>query len=152
MEEIETILYKTRKVKASRVLSKPKPKTVGKLKKELWALVSQYVRTSVADQFGMVTCVTCGRRKHYKQMHAGHFIPGRHNAVLFDIRGIHPQCYGCNVVLGGNARKYDKWMKENMGQEVIDDLDYLDSTTVSFTESYLIDEIKKYKKLLTSER
>jgi len=120
------------------------------LKSDLWKLVSLFVRKSAANEWGMVACVTCGRVKHYKKMQAGHFIPGRHNAILFDLRGIHPQCYGCNIVLGGNARKYEVWMKENYGIKVIKELDRLDDDPEGkkFTEVELLGMIADFKEKL----
>lgn len=96
-------------------------------KSDVWKAYSLYIRLKYADENGYVKCVTCDAIKHYKQMQAGHFIPGRHNSVLFDDRNCHPQCYHCNIGLKGNPRKYDKFMRETYGREVIEDLETLDS-------------------------
>lgn len=72
-------------------------------------------------------------------MQAGHFIPGRKNAFLFDERGVHPQCYLCNGPLKGNPRKYQAFMLQKYGQKVIDELDALSNTTKQFTYDELID-------------
>lgn len=113
----------------------------------MWKLVSLFVRKSAANEWGMVSCVTCGRVNHYKKMQAGHFIPGRHNATLFDIRGIHPQCYACNMLLGGNSRKYEVWMKEHYGTKVIKELDKLNDSPElkKFTEVELLGMIEEFK-------
>lgn len=95
----------------------------------------------------MNTCITCLRQKPIGVVggiQAGHFIPGRGNAILFDERGCHPQCYGCNIGKKGNMVKYYKWMLENYGQEVIDDLERLDNTTVKYSVQDFLDIEAKY--------
>lgn len=113
-------------------------KTISKLKKDLWKLTSQYVRLSHSDSNGYVKCVTCGIIKHYKEMQAGHFIPqAQGNAVKFDLRNIHPQCYRCNINLGGNGPEYYPFMLNTYGQEVVDELRFKSNTTVKFTKNDL---------------
>jgi hypothetical protein len=83
------------------VSKKKKTPTLGALKKKAWKLVSEWVRRSHADEGGTVSCVTCGKLMHWKESHAGHAIPGRHGAVLFDTEIIRPQCPIDNVWKGG---------------------------------------------------
>ncbi len=66
------------------------------LKNKLWKLTSEYVRRKDADDLGMVKCYTCSRIFHYKEVDAGHGIPGRSNSVLFDLNLIRCQCRLCN--------------------------------------------------------
>ena len=85
-------------------------KSVSKLKKKLWALFSlrrrmeDCLRTTGCTSWGL--CFTCSRRYHLKLLQAGHFIPGRHNSNLFYERGVHAQCYNCNINLKGNTLNY----------------------------------------------
>ena len=94
----------------------PKAKNLTWYKNKAWSLVSRYVRRLNADYNGYVTCVTCGVKKHWKEMHAGHFVDGRNNTVLFDERLIHPQCFHCNSkhpgCLTGNKIQYVLYMKK----------------------------------------
>lgn len=91
-------------------------------KDKAWKACSRYVRLRDADEDGNCTCVTCGKVMPWQKAQAGHFVPGRFNAILFDTRGIHAQCYGCNVRKCGNLIFYWPWMEEHMGRDVIDDL------------------------------
>lgn len=125
-------------------MKKIKHKSVNKLKKECWDLFSKWVRSSVADYMGYSQCVTCGVRMPWKQLHAGHFIPGRHNSILFDKRGCHPQCYRCNVALKGNPRAYDAFMRLNYGEKVIRELEELDRQKHPFT----VGELEELKTIL----
>ena len=120
-------------------------------KKKLWTLVSKYIRLKYADDNGYCSCVTCGTTKHYKQMQAGHFIPKKKgNAIFFQETNIHPQCYQCNINLGGYGAMYYTYMLDMYGQEEIDRLMALTGTTVKLdydelTREYqeLYDELPK---------
>lgn len=99
--------------------------TISRLKKKVWKVFSQYIRKRNADKNGYTYCVTCKRKKFWKELQAGHFIPGRHNIILFDERLVHPQCYHCNCFLFGNPREYDKFMRKKYGDEKVAEFDKL---------------------------
>jgi hypothetical protein len=87
-----------------------KTPTLSNLKKKVWGIFSIFIRTrdclktTGCTSWGL--CFTCGKRYHFKLLQAGHFIPGRHNANLFSEKGVHAQCYNCNVNLRGNPLEY----------------------------------------------
>ena len=83
-----------------------------KAKEKAWKAFSLYIRTRDGN------CVTCGGASQQ----AGHFIDGRHNAVLFSEMGVHGQCYHCNMGLKGNKLEYFLFMEKTYGREVIDRL------------------------------
>lgn len=90
----------------------PKPKKLKSVKNKAWVAFSLFIRTRDKK------CCTCGGAVQQ----AGHFIDGRHNAVLFSERGVHGQCYHCNVGLKGNKLQYWLFMEKTYGREVIDQL------------------------------
>ena len=120
--------------------AKPKRITLTKAKKRANIAFSKYIRTRDA-QGSQIYCITCD--KPYPAFgvgcaQAGHFIPGRHSAVLYDERNAHGQCYNCNINLKGNWVKYEVKMLEKYGQEVIDELKELDKTNPHYkVEDYL---------------
>lgn len=91
-------------------LKKPKKKSLAKVKKKCWDIFSIFVRmrdclkTTGSTEWGL--CITCGKRYHFKMLQAGHFIAGRHSSNLFSERGVHAQCYNCNINLKGNTLEY----------------------------------------------
>lgn len=125
-------------------LKKPKIVTVTKAKKKAWSVFSKWVRWSRADKLGLVACVTCPAVLPVEVMQAGHFNPGRKNAILYDERGVNPQCYACNIIFKGRPREYDAWMRKNHGQAVIDDLDRLAGTTVQMAAFEHLEVYQKY--------
>ena len=97
-----------------------KKPTLSKIKKKLWVVFSEYIRkkdgllTTGSTEWGL--CVTCQKRYHYKMLQAGHFIAGRHNAGLFSERGVHAQCYNCNINLKGNTLEYRRQIIKLYGE------------------------------------
>lgn len=55
----------------------------------VWKLMSEYIRTKDADEFGYNTCYTCGARKHWKELQCGHY---KHDKLDFDERNLKRQC------------------------------------------------------------
>lgn len=76
--------------------------SLSNLRERAWDMLSAYIRLSHADHRGFCACYTCGAQQHWKEMHAGHAIDGRRNAVLLDDEIVKPQCPRCNVALDGN--------------------------------------------------
>jgi len=115
---------------------KTKKPSISTLKKKLWKLTSEYVRRSASDSNGIAECVTCGARKDWRELQAGHFIPkALGTAIYFDLRNIHTQCYRCNINLGSNGPEYFRFMQERYGDEVIEDLRALSRTTLKLYAS-----------------
>jgi hypothetical protein len=74
-----------------------KPKTTAKLKKELDAIFSKYIRAKYADNNGYVQCYTCSVKKPISEMQNGHWIPRNNLATRFSEENCRPQCVGCNM-------------------------------------------------------
>jgi len=119
------------------------------IKKSLWGNVSKVIRLKPADSNGYVKCATCDTVKHYKEMQAGHFIPqAQGDACRYIEENIHPQCYRCNINLGGNGPEYNAYMLEMYGQEMIDYLRAKSRTTVKFSIPDLEDMESEWKERL----
>jgi hypothetical protein len=87
-------------------------------KKKAWDAFSLYVRlrdcleTTGTQDYGL--CITCGTKHHFKDLQAGHCIPGRGNSILLDDTLVAAQCRRCNVFQNGQhgifaLRMIDKW-------------------------------------------
>jgi hypothetical protein len=130
--------------------TKPREK-LSTVKKKAWAAFSEYVRTrdclrtTGCASFGL--CITCGKRNHFKLLQAGHFIAGRHNAVLFSEKGVHAQCYNCNINLKGATLEYRRKIIEMYGEGFDEYLEYEATRTVklSIQDCKLIEKYYKQK-------
>lgn len=93
----------------------------GKARVKAWQIFSKYIRLRDCNKHikgGMFApCWTCGVIKHYSELQAGHFVPGRGNAVLFDEEGVRSQCAGCNIWHHGNPSAYWEKMIDTVGVE-----------------------------------
>ena len=94
-----------------------KQKSLAKLKKEAWDLLSKIVRITYANSRGYVTCYTCGAIKHWKEMQAGHAIPGRTESVLLDEEILRPQDSACNVWKNGMHHIFTTKLIEERGMD-----------------------------------
>ena len=136
-----TIARKPPKVK------KKKKVKVSTLKNKAWAEFSIFIRQRGADREGFNVCITCGARKPWKELQAGHFIAGRLNSNLFDERGCNAQCSTCNVIKAGNGPMYYKFMLRVHGQEVIDELLQQNDQTRKWLPGELESIARKYREI-----
>lgn len=83
-----------------------KKKTPAKLKAELDRVFSIFIRQKYADSNGFVKCYTCTTRKHWKELHCGHFEKRHHLATRWLEENCRPQCPGCNLFRDGNYPEY----------------------------------------------
>src|SRR3990167_9509270 len=109
---------------------------IARLKDKAWDVVSKFTRQRDCDENGYGNCVTCGKWIHWTEGDAGHFLSGRMNGILFDVRGIHLQCKPCNGGFRNQkyskdevAENYEKYMLKRYGQAIIDDLKRLQHAT-----------------------
>lgn len=126
------------------MLKKPKKITYAKAKRKAWDAFSKYIRLRDEVQ----GCFTCGVVKPYKQMQAGHWIPGRHNSILFDERGYHAQCYHCNIGLKGNPVVYYDRMLKDYGVEVCNELKRIDKIIIQYKVIDFLGIEQKYSDLV----
>ena len=87
------------------------------LKDKAWDLFALYIKMRDANGEGLCECVTCGKTLFFYEAdcQAGHFVSGRSNAVLFDEKIVHTQCYSCNCGRYGEQAKYLLFMKRKFG-------------------------------------
>jgi len=125
-----------------------KKETTKSLKVKCWRAFSIYIRLrdclkTYSTEQGF--CCSCGKRVAYKKGHAGHFLSGRHNAILFEETCCHLQCIHCNTYLQGNGAGYYKFMLREYGQKEIDRLMRLDKTTRLWKSGELKEMTKEFK-------
>lgn len=126
--------------------TKVKKESVSKLKKKADALFSHYVRLRDADRYGVGECITCGVRKPWQELQAGHFIKRSVSLLRYDDENVNSQCYQCNVLKYGEQYRYAKELDLKYGDGTADRLHAQRNTTHKFTIvelKGLIEEAKK---------
>jgi hypothetical protein len=118
----------------------PKKPTRSKVVKKLDAVFSQYIRLSNADKNGICTCVTCGKKYHWKQIQAGHFMSRKHYSTRWLEDNVKPQCYGCNVMQQGQQYRFSKYLGNNLSEQLYSK----SKEVVKFTTDELQDKITYY--------
>lgn len=129
---------------------KKKPKKRSTIKSKAWAEFSMFIRlrdavltTGDIEQF---RCISCGRLVDVKGNHAGHFVPGRHDAVLFHEDIVNGQCRVCNVLRGGEYILYEKALRARYGYVVVEDFKKLRWAIRKYSIGELIEIYEKYKR------
>lgn len=138
------------KRKAAKALKRSKLKRISKapiskIQRILWELCKQIIR----KLYGNI-CYTCGRTGlEGSNWHTGHGIPKAScgASLKYDLRILRPQCYHCNINLGGNGGEFYRRMVIEMGQEHVDQIYQDKQKTVKAYDHYLT-LIESYKKLL----
>jgi len=113
--------------------------TLKSLKKKLWLITSQLIKKIYGNK-----CYTCGRKAEGAGLHCGHFIPSSTCGIglRYDLRNLRPQCYYCNINLGGNGAVYAKKFIDKYGQEEFNEILRLQS------QGYMKYTIDDYKRLI----
>jgi hypothetical protein len=113
------------------------------LVKKLDTVFSQYIRRRYAKN-DIATCVTCGKKDHWKRMDAGHFMSRKHYATRWDEDNVQVQCKSCNLYNQGEQYKYSIFLGSDKAEELL----RKSRETVKFSGYDLNMMIEKYQKKL----
>ena len=127
--------------------------TLSQAKAKLQAIINKYVRISYANSNGMVHCYTCSSVRHYKELDAGHAVPGLKNHCRYDIRIIRPQCDTCNRRKSGNLSVFIPKLIKEIGIKAYEDAaTYRDVQYYTFQLKALIQEWNLKLRVLAKEK
>ena len=119
-----------------------------KLKEDCARLLQKLVRLKAADKNGFCECVTCGIRKHWKEMQGGHFIErGKAHKVLEE--NIHPQCPYCNqhgMKRASVVLAYRSFMVDSYGEDFVKAMERSANDVVKRSRPDIEDQIKEIKR------
>ena len=119
-----------------------KKPTRSKLIKKLDVIFSQYIRLSRSDKNGFCTCITCGKKGHWKNggIQAGHFMSRKHYSTRWNEDNVHPQCVACNMFRSGEQYKYSIFL----GTDKANDLFLQSQKIVKFANNEIEQMIAEY--------
>lgn len=94
-------------------MKKLKKLTYKKAKKDCWDAFSKFIR-----QRDSGVCFTCGVRKHWKEMQAGHYVSRTHMSLFLDEINVNCQCLTKDSNLRMFNGKSKSISKVNVGDEI----------------------------------
>jgi hypothetical protein len=106
---------------------------------------SKYIRAKEADRHGYCTCVTCGKRFHWKELDAGHYANRDHKATRYEEKNVHPQCECCNRFHSGEIARYAAYLVKRYGDGIVEELDQQSREYKKFTLSELKAMVKEWR-------
>ena len=118
----------------------PKKPTRKGLIKKLDTVFSEYIRRRYAKN-DIATCVTCGKKDHWKNLQAGHFMSRKHYSTRWDEQNVEVQCQACNVFRYGEQYLFAK----HLGSKKADKLLAKSREMVKFSDYDLQEMIDIYK-------
>ena len=81
---------------------------------------SEYIRLRDADQYGMVRCISCGKRMRWTECDAGHYVSRSHMCLRYDEKNVNEQCRECNRFKSGNPEGYERGLRIKYGRFVLE--------------------------------
>tara|TARA_Y100000401_G_C8301753_1_gene214521 strand:+ start:344 stop:754 length:411 start_codon:yes stop_codon:yes gene_type:complete len=121
-------------------------KSITKLKKELDNIFSKYIRLKYSVD-GYVNCFTCGVKKSWNQMQAGHFMSRKYISTRWqeDPPNVMPQCVSCNIFKSGMQYEYGKRLDALFGVGTADEIQIKSREIVKLKKVDYIAMIEIYK-------
>ena len=138
----------TKPLKRSKLKKKSKAK-ISTIQNKLWEIIKQIIRKKYPN-----TCYTCSQQElSGSNWQTGHLWPKASlGAYLkYDLRVLRPQCYNCNINLGGRGADYYARMLNEIGPEAMEKLQKDRQVTVNAYDHY-VKLIEEYSKLLTVDK
>ncbi len=117
------------------------PKSKAKLKKELDAVFSKYVR-KIYPPF----CYTCGKSSDALQ--CGHYISRQYLSTRWSLDNCRPQCWGCNGYGKGQPLIFEEKLKAEYGNDFVEEMKLSRHKIVILDTVWYMNEIERYKELL----
>ncbi len=118
--------------KKPRKPAKKKQASLPSLIRKADTVTSQYIRQKYADHQGIVKCVTCDSKLHWKESHCAHFMERANKATRWLEENLHPACPSCNVFRKEyHKREYTLYIIDMYGREKIDEFKSLASQVLS---------------------
>jgi len=117
-----------------------------KLEDKLWELCKELIRAMYPH-----TCYTCGSPNLVgMNLHTGHMWAkaSLSSHLKYDLRVLRPQCYRCNVHLGGMGAVFFERMQKEIGVRAMNALIKEKQITIKADEIWFTNKIAEYKELL----
>ncbi len=108
-------------------------------------MFSEHIRNRGADGVTNI-CYTCKDVVPIDEIQDGHFMSRRYMNTRWDVINNNPQCPTCNIERHGNLKVYEQRLRQDYGDEAIDELKLLAYSIDKFTLEDIKNIIKMYEK------
>lgn len=134
----------------------PKSSDHSKLEAKADMLFSEVIRlTAIVDNEGNCICITCGEKKHWREMTCGHYVKRWHHATRYDLQNCGAQCSTCNCAKDGLEDEHAAYIDRTYGEGTANLLKRQAQVETKFMEAELlamIQELKNESKRLREEK
>ena len=122
-----------------------KTKPIGKVVDQAATLLQKLERMKAADQYGMASCVTCGKKQHWKEMDGGHYISRTYSKYKLYEENVHVQCKACNRFSNRSIDNYFHFMVDTYGYDHVKLMTDTKREIVKWNRVELEDIVKDFK-------
>ena len=129
--------------------AKKKDKTAAKLKKELWPIFSLHQKLVHSEDGKYCQCYTCEKPIEIgtANCQGGHCLSKAvYKNLYFDERAVRPQCYYCNINLGGMHYDFCEKLKLEIGVEEFNTMKQSGKDIVKRDKFWYIETIAYYSR------
>lgn len=127
-------------------LSRKGKSPIAKLQQDLWQECRRVALARYKPLDGIYRCYTCDNPIEGSNRQLGHFIAKSicGSYLKYDLRNLRWQCYRCNINLSGNGAVFYDRLRNELGQEYIDEL-FKDKQKTIKAHDYYLELLEKYK-------
>ena len=118
--------------------------TRSKLVKKLDTIFSIYIRRKNAVN-DIATCITCGKKDHWKKLQNGHFQSRKHYSTRWDEVNCQIQCPKCNVFNYGEQFVFGNKLDQKYGSGTARRLHIKAQKIIKLTNTEIEEMIIRYK-------
>lgn len=122
-------------------MRKKSKQSISKIQRDIW----EHCKRLIREKYGNI-CYTCHRNNLTgSNWHTGHLLAKASLGAFlkYDLRILRPQCYNCNINLGGHGALFIENMRRIEGNEYVDQILKDRQVTVKAMDFY-IDLLAKY--------
>jgi hypothetical protein len=121
-----------------RAWKKPAKKSEkSKLVEKLDSVFSEFVRLRDSDEHGIVECITCTSKKHWRDTDCGHYQDRDHMATRWDEKNCNGQCLECNRYFPCSKEDFAVFINQRHGSGTSEILDRRAKSTVQWEDHEL---------------
>lgn len=106
---------------------------------------SIFMRVSRADHEGFLRCFTCPAIIHWKEAQNSHFRLRANQLTRFDENNTRPACQSCNMEHGGRPEIFEEELRDEIGDEAVDDLIKKSKEIADYDDKWYVDKIAYYR-------